>query len=190
LSHLTDADIKARADLLTSLAIAERGREQWDAAVANLGEAFEIYITLGDRQMLARSCTQLIVILVWAGRLREAIHTAVRGLSYLGTEVSTARARLLAALAQAQATAGNWEPAQAAIDEAMSIASRLSEPKLEGRLLGARTTVNYQFLRLREAAADGQKAGDTGVPPWERTIEQQYLYQSLLFLGRLEDAAR
>jgi tetratricopeptide (TPR) repeat protein len=190
LSHLAEADMKARADLLTSLAIAERGREQWDAAVANLSEAFEIYIALGDQQMLAKSCAQLVGIFVWAGRLQEAINTAVRGLSYLGTNVSAARARLLAALAQAQATAGNWEPSQAAIDEAMSIASRVSVTNLERRLLGARSTVNYQFLRLREAAADGQEAGDTEAPPWERTIEQQYLYQSLLFLGRLDDAAR
>jgi tetratricopeptide (TPR) repeat protein len=190
LSLLTDADMKARADLLTSLAIAERGREQWDAAVANLGEAFEIYISLGDQQMIARSCTQLTGIFVWAGRLQEAIHTAFRGLSYLGSSVETVRARLLAAFAQAQATAGNWNPAQAAIDEAMSIASPLSEPKLVGRLLGARSTGNYQFLRLREAAADGQKARDTEAPPWERTIELQYLYQSLLFLGRLDDAAK
>jgi hypothetical protein len=43
---------------------------------------------------------------------------------------------------------------------------------------------------LRETVADGQEAADTEAPPWERTIERQYLYQSLLFLGRLEDAAR
>jgi hypothetical protein len=166
------------------------GVSNGDEAVANLGEGFEIYITLSDQEMIARCCTQLIGIFVWAGRLQEAVDTAVRGLSYLGTDVDNARARLLAALAQAQATAGNWEPAQAAIDEAMSIASRLSEPKLVGRLLGARSTGNYQFLRLREAAEDGQKAGDTEAPPWERIIELQYLYQSLLFLGRLDDVAK
>jgi len=76
------------------------------------------------------------------------------------------------------------------MDEAMTIASQLSKPKLVGRMLGARSTGSYQFLRLREAAADGQKARDTEAPPWERTIELQYLYQSLLFLGRLDDAAR
>src|SRR5215469_9874360 len=133
LSHVAEADMKARADLLASLAIAERGREQWDSAVANLGEAFDIYITLGDQQTIARSCTQLIGIFVWAGRLQEAINTAVRGLSYLASDVNSARAYLLAALAQAQATTGNWEPAEAAIDEAMIIASRLSEPRLVGR---------------------------------------------------------
>jgi tetratricopeptide (TPR) repeat protein len=190
LSHLAEADMKARADLLANLAIAQRGREQWDAAVANLSEAFEIYITLGDQHTIASSCTQLIEIFVWAGRLQEAINTALRGLSYLASDVNSARVRLLAALAHAQATAGHWEPVKAALDEAMTITSRLSEPKLMGRLLGARSTGNYQFLRLREAVADSEKAGDTEAPPWERTTERHYFYQSLLFLGRIDDAAR
>ena len=173
-----------------SLAIAERGRERWDAAFANLSEALEIYINLGDQRMIARSCAQLIGVFVWAGRLREAIQTAGRGLSYLAADVNGDRARLLAALAQAQTTAGNWGPASEAIGEALTIASQLSEPKLLARLRGARLTGNYQFLRLREAAADGQKAGSTKAPPWERTIELQYLYQTSLFLGRLDDAAK
>jgi tetratricopeptide (TPR) repeat protein len=190
LSHLTDVDIKERADLLASLAIAERGRERWDAAFANLREALEIYITLGDQRMIARSCTQLTGVFVWADRLQEAMKTAGRGLSYLTAEVNGDRARLLAALAQAQATAGNWGSANQALGEALTIASQLSEPKLVARLIGARSTVNYQFLQLREAAADGDKAGDAEAPPWERTIELQYVYQTLLFLGRLDDAAK
>ena len=190
LSYLTDVDIKERADLLASLAIAERGRERWDAAFANLGEALEIYITLRDQRMIARSCTQLIGVFVWAGRRQEAIKTAGRGLSYLTTDVNGDRARLLAALAQAQATAGNWGLANEALGEALTIASQFSEPRLLARMLGARSTGNYQFLRLRETVADGQKAGGAEAPPWERTIELQYLYQTLLFLGRLDEAAK
>jgi predicted ATPase len=53
LSHLTDVDVRERADLLVSIAIAERGLERWDVAFASLNEALEIYITLGDRKMLA-----------------------------------------------------------------------------------------------------------------------------------------
>jgi tetratricopeptide (TPR) repeat protein len=50
--------------------------------------------------------------------------------------------------------------------------------------------VNYQFLRLREAAADGEKSGGSEAPPWERAIQLQVLYQTFLFLGRLDDAAK
>jgi hypothetical protein len=76
------------------------------------------------------------------------------------------------------------------VREALNIASHLSDPKLEARLLGARSAVNYQFLRLNEAAADGEKSGGSEAPPWELAIELQQQYQILLLLGRLEDAAR
>jgi predicted ATPase len=81
LSYLTEVDIRERADLLSSLAIAERGLERCEASSADLGEALDIYITLRDRRMIARSCTHLIGIFIWAGRPQEAIETARRGLS-------------------------------------------------------------------------------------------------------------
>ena len=86
---------------------------------------------------------------------RKAIETARRGLAYLEADVSADRVRLLAALGQARAAAGGYEPAQEALREALNIASQLSDPKLEARLLSARSIVNFHFFRLREAAADG-----------------------------------
>jgi hypothetical protein len=50
--------------------------------------------------------------------------------------------------------------------------------------------VNYQFVRLREAADDGQQSGGSEIPPWEHALELQHLYQTLLLLGRMEDADR
>jgi hypothetical protein len=190
LSHLAESDLRERADLLASLAIAGRGLERWDEAFANLTEALEFYIELGDRRMIARSCTQLIGIFIWAGRLKDAINTAHRGLSYLATDVSTERTQLLAALGQAQSAAGCWEPADEALEEARNLASALSDSKLAARVRGSRLTVNYQFLRLREAAEDGEKSYGSGARPWERAIELRYLYQTFLCLGRLDDAAK
>ena len=60
--------------------MAERGLEQWDAVVANLREALEIYINLGDREMIGRSVTELTEALFWAGRFQEATETARAGL--------------------------------------------------------------------------------------------------------------
>jgi tetratricopeptide (TPR) repeat protein len=190
LSYLTEVDIRERADLLVSLAIAERGLERWEGSCGDLGEALDIYITLDDRRMIARSCTQLIGIFVWAGRPQEAIETARRGLSYLGADLSADRARLLAALGQAYGAAGSWEPANEVLNEALNLASHLGDPRLAARLHGARSTVDYQFLRLEEAVANGEKAGGAEARPWERAIELQYLYQTLLSLGRLDDAAK
>ena len=190
LSHLTEVDVRERAGLFASLAIAERGLERWEAACANLEEALEIYITLNDRRMIARTCIQLIGVFVWAGRPQEAIRTAHRGLSHFAADVNADRARLLAALGQAQGAAGSWEPASEALREALNIASALSDPKLLARLLGARSTVDYQFFRLREAALHGEKASGAEARPWESAIELQYEYQTLLSLGRLDDAAK
>ena len=190
LSRLTDVDVRERADVLTDLAIAERGLKQWDAAVTNLQEALEMYITLGDRGMIAKSCTELAAVFVWAGRFQEATETARRGLAYLDADVSADRARLLAVLGPARAGAGEYDPAHGALREALNIASHLSDAKLVATLRGVRSLVNYHFVRLREAAADGEESGESEASPWERAVQLQALYQTLLLLGRLEEATR
>ena len=190
LSHLTDVDARERAALLESIAIAERGLEHWEAGCTNLQEALDIYITLGDQEMIARSCTDLAVIFVWAGRLQEAIETAHRGLAYLEADVSAHRARLLSVLGRIRAAAGDYEQSHEALGEALKIASKLSDPKLMAGLLAGRSLVNYQFVRLREAADDGQQSDGSGAPPWEHALDLQNRYQTLLLLGRLEGAGR
>ena len=78
-------------------------------------------------------------------------------------DVSADRVRLLAALgAGACGSRRGYEPADEALREALNIASQLSDPKLEARLLGARSIVNFQFFRLREAAADGLPSEQLG----------------------------
>jgi tetratricopeptide (TPR) repeat protein len=186
LSHLSDVDARARADLLAGLAIAERGLENWDAAFTNLQDAFDIYITFGDREMIGKSCAELTAAFIWGAHFKEITETAHRGLAHLEADVSADRARLLAVLGQAQAVAGNWEPAR----EALNIASKLSDPKLMAELLGAKCIVNYLFLRLEEVAADGERSGESEASPWERAIQLQVLNQALLYLGRPADAAR
>ena len=191
LARLADVDARERADSLGGLAIAERGLEHWDVAFANLEEALELYIALGDREKIAQSCTELARVYVWAGRFKEATQTARRGLAHLESEVSTDRAHLLAILGQVHANAGRYEPAHEALREALNIASQLSDPKLMAGLLGARSIVNYLFLRLRETDADGEKAGGSpGTPPWDRAVQSQVLCQTLLMLGRMEDGTR
>jgi tetratricopeptide (TPR) repeat protein len=190
LSHLTEDEVKERADLLCGIAFAERGLERWEGAFANLEEALEIYIALGHWKMISKSCTELTSMLVWAGRFQKAMDTARRGLTYLEGDASGDRAGLLAGLAQTQASAGNYEPAHAAMEEAMNIASRLSDPRLLAGLYGARSIVNYQFFRFREAVADAERSRGSDVRPWDRAVQLLVLNQCLLHLGRLEDAAR
>ncbi len=193
LSHLDAADVRQRADLLASLAIAQRGLEQWDAALANLHEVIEIYVNLGDREMIGRSFTELTDAFTRVGRFQEATETARRGLAYLQPDVSVDRALLLAALAQALASAGGYGPAHGALREALHIASQLSDPKPEATLIGARSLVNSYFFRLPEAASDGflsEQLGGSEAAPWQRGLRLQVLLETLFRLGRPQEALR
>jgi tetratricopeptide (TPR) repeat protein len=190
LSHKGAVEARERADLLAGLALAERGLELLDEAVANLREVVEIYTKLEDREMVGKSFTELTDALVWAGRLREATETARRGLAYLQADANAARAGLFAALGQAWAS---YESAQEAVNEALNIATQLSDPKLEARVLGSRSILNFRYFRLREAAADGLRSEELGrsdTPSWQRAQQMRVLHLTLLFLGRQEEAMR
>ncbi len=193
LSHQDAVDVVERANLLASLAMAERGLDQWDAAIAHLREVLELYINLDNREMIGRSFTELATASIWAGRFQEAAETARRGLTYLQAEVSHDRARLFVTLAQALAAAGVCQPADEALREALNIASQLSDPKLEARLLGVRPTIDIQFFRLREAVTDGllsKQLGGSDLPPWQFVLQLLILHQVLLYLGRPDEALR
>ncbi|MGC2492609.1 ATP-binding protein [Candidatus Binatus sp.] len=193
LSHQGALDPRQRAELLASLATAERGLDLWDTVVANLREALEIYIGLDDREMIARSFTDLTDAFNWAGRFQEAIETAQRGLAYLQADVSAERARLAAALGRAYGAAGDYKPAQEALQEALNIASQLSDANLMADVLSTRSATNYAFLRLREAAADGfrsEQLAGSEASPWQRNLQLRILYLTLLFLERVEEALR
>jgi hypothetical protein len=59
-------------------------------------------------------------------------------------------------------------------------------------LLGARSIVNFHFFRLKEAAADGYRSEQSATEeasPWQRATQLRILHQSLLYLGRLDEAA-
>jgi tetratricopeptide (TPR) repeat protein len=193
LSYQGAIDPRQRADVLASLAMAERGLDQWDAAVAHLRKVLEIYINLDDREMVGRSFTKLTGALISAGRFQEAIETAHRGLADFQADISAHRMRLFASLGQAHALATAYEPAQEALREALNIASQLSDPKLEAGLLGVRSIIDFQFFRLRETATDGllsEELGGSDLPPWQRALQLLCLHLALLDLGRQEEAVR
>ena len=193
LSHQGTVNAKERAKLLTNLAIAERGLDQWDAALTHLREVIEIYINLDDHEMIGRSFIELTEALFWVDRFQEAADTAQRGLTYLPTDFRADRVRLLAAFAAACAPAAGYAAADEALREALDIATQLSDPKLEARVLGARSTVNFYYFRSRETAADGllsEQLGGAEAPPWPRSLELRVLLQTLLYLGRPEEAFR
>src|SRR5205807_4196799 len=124
-------------------------------AIRHLGESLELYLSVGDPEKIGRSYTDLTDALIWAGHFAQASETASRGLVKLSPDATVHRARLFAALGQARAAIGEYEPAHKALCEALNIATQASDFKLAARLLGARSIVNFHFFRLREAADDG-----------------------------------
>jgi tetratricopeptide (TPR) repeat protein len=190
LSHLKDDDVEQRADLLMGVAMAERGLEQWEAGYAHLGEAFEIYLSLGNREKIAKCGAELTTLLVWGGRFQVATEVVHRALDCFGAEISADRARLLSVLGSIQGATANWEASATAHEEALSIASELSNPTLVARVFGERSIVNYEFLRLRQAADDAAHSCGSETTLWVRAIELQVLYQTLLLLGRMQGAAK
>ncbi|MGC2755318.1 ATP-binding protein, partial [Candidatus Binatus sp.] len=193
LSYQGAIDPGEKADLLASLAKTELSLERWDSAVADLREVLDIYTNLGDRERIGSSFAELTDAFIWMGRFREAAETARRGLDYLGADVSANRARLLAAIAQASAASAGRESACAALHEALEIASKLADPKLEARVLGARSIVNMHFFRLREAVEDGllsEQLAGAEAAAWQRALQLRVLHQALLTLGRLDEAVR
>ena len=192
LSDQNAVDPGQRADLLASFAVAERGLGRPDAAIANLREALGIYLDLGDREMIARSFADLTDALSWAAQFHEAIKVARHGLAYLQTNLSPDRVRLLAATGEALAVTAGYEPAEAALREALDLASKLPNPKLETRLLAARALFNSQFLRLTEVANDGFRSEQLigAKAPWQRIMQLAVLMEALVYLGRLEEGVK
>jgi tetratricopeptide (TPR) repeat protein len=193
LSYPGALEPREKATLLASLAIAELSLEHWDDAIACLREELEIYTNLNDREMIGNSFGQLADTFAWIARFDDATETARRGLEYLGQDISANRAHLLAVLGQASAASAGREKACEALREALEIAAKLNDPKLEARVLGSRLVVNLHFFKLREAAADGlrsEELGGSGTPPWQRALQLRVLHQALLTLGRLDEAVK
>jgi predicted ATPase len=195
LSETNALEPQERAELLVSLAIAERGLDHWDTAVANLREALEICFKLGDRKTITWIVNELTDALFWVGLSQEAIATAQRGLNYFGAEISAERARLFATIgwAHAHKSARDYERAEESMRHALNIASQLSDPKLEAELLGVRSEINIEFSRLREAVEDGLRCehlAGSDLPPWRRARHLFALHMALLHLGRVEEAIR
>jgi tetratricopeptide (TPR) repeat protein len=182
-----------RANLLASIAIAEMGLGRWEAAHANLRKALEIHIQMGDREMMGASFSELAQALISAGRFDEAAEIAQRGLTHLQGDISAYRVHLFAALAEARAMGPDHHLAEESWRAALELSAKLSDRKVMGRALGARSVAYFQLFRLREAAEDGLRSEQLGgmeTAPWPGALQRLILIGALLYLGRLDEAAR
>jgi len=73
----------------------------------------------------------------------------------------------------------------------LNIASQLSDPQLEARLLGTRSMVNFHFFQFSEAAADArlsEQLSGSDTPAPQRALRT--MHQVSQYTGRLEEAVR
>jgi tetratricopeptide (TPR) repeat protein len=193
LSHREAIDSRQQAELLSHLAMTERSLGQWDEALAHWREALDIYISLGDRELIGSVSFEIVESLIWAGRYREAAQIADRGLAQLAGEVSPNRAHLLAAVGLINTAEGVHGPARDAFQEAVALAERLSDQKLLARILGYRSRHNFVFLQLQEAVADGLQSEELSHAEgslWPRAQRLSSMQHALYHLGRVKEAAR
>jgi tetratricopeptide (TPR) repeat protein len=131
--------------------------------------------------------------LVWAGHFKEAVETSNRGLASMDSGISAERVRLLAALGHALAATAGSESVDDALTEALSVASQLGDSRLVARVLGARSVANFHCSRLVEGANDGfesVRSVGSAASPWQHATQLRILQQTLLCLGRVEEAVR
>src|SRR5260370_37714199 len=104
--------------------------------------------------MIGKSFSELTDVLILAGRFPEAVETARRGLGYLERDVSVERVQLIDGLSQALAGAQGYEPPHEAFEEAMELASQVTEPKLLASVVCSRSITTFYFCHLRQPVSD------------------------------------
>ena len=140
--------------------------------------------------MIGASFSELAQALISAGRFDEAAEIAQRGLTHLQGDISAYRVHLFAALAEARAMGPDHHLAEESWRAALALSAQLSDPKVMGRALGARSVAYFQLFRLRETAEDGLRSEQLGgleTAPWPGALQLLILNGTLLYLGRLDE---
>jgi tetratricopeptide (TPR) repeat protein len=185
-------DQRHLAALLTKVGFAQRGAGNWDQAFDNWNQALGVYEQLGEGESVGRICRAIIDQHVWGGRAAEAIKTAERGLRLL-TERDRGRARLQAGASTAFATAGNYETARAAMEEALAIADELGDAHLKAEALSSACVFFWSFFESRSCVETGLKAAEIWRASgrlWNLAGTLSIVEQGLTMMGRFSDAVQ
>jgi len=164
-----------RAEVLSAMGTADQGLGRMDEALDHWRDAFEIFVAIGDRDIVGNAFSALTDVLIWGGRADDALELARRvGMTELEEQVI--RRQLL------QGTPSEPEPPPTPPD-----------PDAAARALDDRAVSLFVFFRFEEALATQLAAAAASAfdeTPW-RTVERLFMMQlTLNFLGRLDDAAR
>ena len=150
-----------------------------------------IYTDLGDREMVGRSFTDLTDALSGLAASRKQPKP-------LGADSLTFRRMLTRTGHACSLPSGRPAPPPGNMNRrtrrsgSAEYCVQLSDPKLEAGLLGARSIVNFALLSVERGCRrrlPQRTTQRTEAYPWQRALQLRILHQSLLYLGRLEEAA-
>lgn len=149
---------KERADLLFKVGSARRSLGRVDDGLDAWREAFEFYERTRDREGISTAAAESALQLGWAGRWAEAFEMCARGLSVLGDERTSERARLLSIGAIQLSWAGQHDAGDQMIDAALELSESLGDPRRIGEALVSREVHEYGYMRLQASVDVGARA--------------------------------
>jgi tetratricopeptide (TPR) repeat protein len=191
LSRVDKTHSHLRAELLSNIAIAERGLGRWEEAQCHWEQALEIFIALRDQGRIGKTCLQLVQVVYWTSGWRKAMEIAERSIGHL-PDVRRDRALLLGIIGVGKAIEGELHAAQEAFSAAFASAEELSDDRFKGTLLAFRSQFNFYFLRLREALEDSRRSVE--LTPrgglWGRAHQLRWMQAALYHLGCVQEATR
>jgi len=191
-------DLRQKAKLLTDLAVAERGLEhpdemqrRLDQSLRQWNQALDEQMRLSNREAVAGILSEILDDLIHAGRIKEAVLNADRGLEQLRGESSLTYARLLSTVGMIKSLTGTYAQACEAFEQSVALANRLKDTRLLAKTAGYRATHNCFFLRLRESIDDARTSGELMGPdrnPWAEAQRLYWLQFAHYHAGKGEEA--
>jgi tetratricopeptide (TPR) repeat protein len=159
--------------------------------LATTMEAIDAYEALGDPLAVGRVSADAAYALAWLARFGDAYEMARRGLPAVAELTAPERGYLLAVQGSLAAWVVSYEDGKQAIDEAMELAERLGDRRLEAHVAEQRAHLEWGWMRHREAVEAGRVAaeGHHGCGDlWDQAISLGFVVFSLVQLGRFAEA--
>jgi class 3 adenylate cyclase/tetratricopeptide (TPR) repeat protein len=151
---------RQRAELLFALGSCHSRTGEWDVALTAWQRSLEDYESLDDQEAIGRTCLEVGFNLAWANRIPEALAMYQRGLTALGDAVTADRTRLLARMATFVAFGGDVAASDAMFGEARRLADELTDPGLQGFVLGEMACASHASMRFNDGLTAGRQGGE------------------------------
>ncbi|HLG05250.1 MAG TPA: BREX system ATP-binding domain-containing protein [Gemmatimonadales bacterium] len=187
--HLSDPD---RARLLEIKGAALRGMGRWREVQQPWVEAIAIYERLGDNEAVVRVAVDLNFVQGWMDDIEGLFSFSSRGLAAAGDKPNLKQVLLLGNHAFAAALLGDPDGAMAQNQKAVEVAAALNDPRAIANAAANRVALAWIHGEAEIAVSTAREAGDIRRKlgdRWDLSVLQWMTQRSLVFMGRLEEAA-